>query len=115
MIFRRKCKQVLGRLTGDISNEEARAALKKTLREASEKIDEREGREQARRQKRGLVSYGMVEASNYLNILTIRGGRQIRDVAEIKSDIQEMLEDDLAGDENTTEVRQLVRESIDDW
>ena len=116
----RKCEQILSELPENVSEIEAREALHQAVREARECVEDRKELNRRQEQKARLVQHGVTEVSYYLLKLNRAGeisNEEYRDsefTASLKEAVKEELESELSGDEEINEVKELVREIIDD-
>ena len=116
----RKCEQILSELPENVSKIEAREALQQAVREARVRVEERKELKRRQEEKPRLVQQGLAEVSYYLLKLNRAGeisNEEYRDsefIASLKEAVKEELESELSGEEEVSEVKELVREIIDD-
>jgi hypothetical protein len=116
---RRECAEILAELPEDFSETEAKEALAATVQEACQEIEERHVSQQRQDRKKRLIEQGIAEISSYLYELEREGKitsdeRLDADFAQhIRTVVRRGLESELSGDESNKEVRELVREIVD--
>jgi excisionase family DNA binding protein len=116
---RRECAEILAELPEDFSEVEAKEALAATVQEACQDIEERHASQQRQDRKKRLIEQGIAEILTYLYELEREG--EITSAERLDSDfsqhirtaVRRGLESELSGDESNKEVRELVREIID--
>lgn len=116
---RRECSEILAELPEDFSEAEAKEALEATVREACQDIEERHASQQRQDRKRRLIEQGMAEISTFLYELEREG--EITSDERLDSDfgqhmrtaVRRTLQAELTGEESNKEVRELVRQTID--
>ncbi|MBA3916091.1 MAG: hypothetical protein H0X25_20045 [Acidobacteriales bacterium] len=113
-VLRRKARKVFQALPRDAGEVEFVAALRPTIQEISAAIERREQHEQRRSVKRSLLSQGLTEASTYLNVLVLRGEVEPGEVSDLQKSVAATLAQEITGSETPYEVREIVREIIND-
>lgn len=118
--LRQECVEALAELPDDISKSEAQKYVQGLIEQATEDIEDRKAEEEHHRRKPQLIATGLNEVDSYLRNLKEADeiAAQVYWDSERKADLEEAVRDELeaelTGDESSKEVRQLVREIIDD-
>ena len=103
----------------DVSESETKEALEPTVREACQEIEERQAQKDRKAKKVKLVQQGIAEVSGYLLELKCQGVISSGEywdsdfTADLRDHVKSEREAELSGDATTKEVRELVREIID--
>ena|SRR6266566_8469966 len=109
----------IGRTPENISEWAARREIEPTVREACQHTEARRAREERKAQKIRLVQQGLAEVSSCLLELKSRGEISSDEywdsdfTADLRDHVKSELEAELSADETIKEVRDLVREIID--
>lgn len=112
---RRECAEILAGLPQDVTDADARDALRSTITEARQDIERRQAEAQRQARTASLIQQGITEVSSYLLELKYKGRLSDEDywdsefTTEIREAVRHGLESKLSGDESATEVRKLVR------
>ena len=116
---RRECSEILAELPEGVSELEAKEALESTVQEARQEIEKRQTRQQREARKAQLVEQGLAEISTYLWDLKSKGEITADEYFDpdfnqhIKIMVRRTLQAELTGDESNKELRELVKEIID--
>ena len=117
--LRRECLEILGELSEDVSELEAKEALEPSIRKACQEIEERQARTRREEQKAGLIRQGLAEISNYLWQLKERDEITTEEFldsdfkATLQRTVTEELQRELTGEETAKEVKKAVHEVIE--
>lgn len=118
--LRRECAEILAELPTDVSEAEAKDELRQPVRDARKEIEEREARKERKRRKAALIQQGLFEVPSYLLHLKSEGEISREEfwdsglTADLTEAVKEALEGELIGDEDAGEVKEFVREIIDE-
>ena len=114
----RECREILADLPPEVSEPEAKEALEPTVTEVRQEIEQRQAEEDRRTRKANLIQQGVAEVSGYLLELKRQG--EISDeeycdtefTGDLTKAVRDSLESQLTGAETAKEVRDLVREIV---
>lgn len=118
--LRRECTEILAELPLDVTQAEAKEALEPTVREIRQEIEERQAENGRQARKASLIQQAVAEVSSYLVDLKHEGEITSEEYwdsefrAGLERTVKGELEAMLTGDETTKEIRESVREIIDE-
>lgn len=116
----RECAEILAELPMDVSEAEAKEAVEPTIREACQDINRRQAEKERQARKASLIQQAVAEVSSYLLDLKHEGEITSEEYwdSEFRAGLERTLKGELqaklTGDETTKEIRESVREIIDE-
>ncbi len=117
--LRRECSEILADLPPDVSEGEAKEAMRTTIDEARREIEQRQAEKERQARKAQLVADAVSEVIRYMGELEGNGKITRQDywntelTEHLQIAVRRDLEPELTGDESAKEVRELAREIID--